>query len=140
MISGKVKKLMKSTLVRLAQRESDEAHNIGIFIHTKQQDLSPQYFYTVGGQVKKNDKDEVIELDFKRDILATKIDMIGQEAISANFLRNYFKTLSEEIEKNPHELYIAIGTSDSEASDLVMGLYENSEQVKPLTLEEVFGD
>jgi len=140
MVNGIIKKVMRETLDRLGKKENVNSSDIGIFIHTKQEDLSPQYFYTVSGGVKTDEEGQLVELDFVRDILNKKMDLLGYAHFSGNFLKNYFKATSEENQVDPHELYVQIGTVDNPAKELLLALYKGNEQIKTLSLEEVFGD
>lgn len=140
MISGIVKRMMQGTIERLSQREQVTPTQIGVFIHTKKEDLSPQYFYTVDGKVKKDADGNQIELNFKKDILDAKIDFMQYGAISSNFLKSFFQSTSEHENVHPQLLYIQIGCYNNETKELALVLRNKSLQMKTLTLEELFGE
>lgn len=134
---------MKKALKSFAEEKNVTPNEVDIFIHTKptkeQPTLEPKYFYTVKGNTVK-DENGVKELDFVRDILGKKIDLLGMGVISAQFLGNYFKSISEEHSVDPRLLYIRITSSDKNAENLLIALYKKTEVLKRLKLEEVFGE
>lgn len=144
MVQGKVEKTMKKALNNFSAKEGVKANDIALFIHTKPSEadptLTPKYFYTVNGEMKKDENGKLLNLRFTQDILGLKFDMLGMEAIAAQFLSNYFKNLSEETDSDPRTLYIMIGTSDSEAKELILAVYRGSEVLKNLTLSDIFGE
>lgn len=140
MVLGLIRKTMKGAIENLSKREAIEKTSISLFIHTKDEDHTPKYMYAINGKIKRNEDNSVIDLDFKKDILNVKIDMMNRKDIAANFLRGYFNTTSE-FEKIPAtDIYIRIDAVDEELSELVLGLYNKGTLIRPLQLEDIFGD
>ena len=79
-------------------------------------------------------------LRFTQDILGKKFDLLGTEMLASQFLSNYFKNISEAAEADPRNLYVMITASDEEAKKLIVAIYEGSEVLKNLQLEEIFGE
>jgi hypothetical protein len=143
MVQDKVRKTMRKALLSFAEKENKGADSIAIFIHTKPTDeqpmLLPKYFYAVDGTpVQENGR--LKELRFVQDILGKKMDLMGMEAISANFLATYFKNTAEEVEADPKTLYIMIKGQDEKANELTLALYKGSKVEKHLKLEDIFGE
>ena len=90
MVKGIVEKTMFSALKRFAEKEEESAKDIQLFIHTKNEEMLPEYFYAVKGKVVQ-DGDNALKLSFVKDILGRKMDLTGKEALSNQFLSNYFK-------------------------------------------------
>ena len=144
MVKDHVEKTMKKAIRTYAETSGVDANNISFFIHTKptteDPTLLPQYFYTVNGTPVTEEDGSLKNLRFTQDILGKKFDLLGTEIMAAQFLSNFFKNKSEEHEINPRQLYVMIATSDKEARDLIIALYNGSEVLKTLKLEEIFGE
>jgi hypothetical protein len=139
MVKGIVEKTMFSALKRFAEKEEESAKNIQLFIHTKNEELLPEYFYAVKGKVVQ-EEGETLKLSFLKDILGRKMDLTGKEALSNQFLSNYFKTVSKEINESPKKLYIMITAKSEQDRDLHLGLYVNNNLLRGLELGEIFGE
>ena len=107
MVKGIVKKTMYTALNRFAEIEQETAQNIQLFIHTKNEQLLPEYFYAIKGVVKQQDG-KTLQLSFVKDILGKKMDLTGKEAMSNQFLMTYFKTVAQEEKESPNKLYIMV--------------------------------
>ena len=156
MISTQIEKTMKKALITFAQKEGKCATDISFIIHTKptekSPELTPQYFYAVCNkpvteEVKvkmqngeEENKQVPIGLRFTQDILGIKFDLLGQEVIAAQFLMQYFKSISESKKIPPRNIYISIGATDGEAKNIIVGLYKGQEVIETLKLEDVFGE
>ncbi len=132
MITGQVKKIMKDSLLRFGNSQNVETKSISIFIHVPNEDEEVKYFHCVDFKPVKNEEGNVLYLNFKRDFLNVKIDLLGRDMLSANFLRNYFKSTAESLGKNFQKLYIMIGAKDNEAKELVLALFEGTKLIKNL--------
>ena len=139
MVKGIVEKTMFSSLQRFAEKEEESAKDIQLFIHTKNEEMLPEYFYAVKGKVVQ-EGDNALKLSFVKDILGRKMDLTGKEALSNQFLSNYFKMISDEINESPRKLYIMITAKNDKDKDLGLGLYVNNNLLRSLTLEEIFGE
>lgn len=140
MVKGQVKKIMKSALVRFAKENNVETEKVAIFIHTKSDDCEPLYFKTVSGVTDKDDKGNTKGLDFNRDILNVKFDLMQRAYLTANFMKGYIASVAEVENINAKEIYILIGSKNSDASELRFVLYHSSKALRPLTLEDIFGE
>ena len=143
MITALVEKTMKKALVNFAKKENETPNKVAFFIHTKPSEadptLTPKYFYSVNGRTVTEDG-KLKNLRFTQDILGKKFDLLGTEVMAAQFLASYFKTVSQEYEADPSHLYIMITSSDSEGKDLLLAVYKNSQVLKNLKLDEIFGE
>ncbi len=139
MVKGIVKKTMYTALNRFAEIEQETAQNIQLFIHTKNEQLLPEYFYAIKGVVKQQDG-KTLQLSFVKDILGKKMDLTGKEAMSNQFLMTYFKTVAQEEKESPNKLYIMITAKKNEEKELNLGLYVENRLIRPLTLDEIFGE
>jgi hypothetical protein len=151
MIKEPVEKVMRNALLAFAQKEGKPVISISVFIHTKptedEPELFPKYFYTVDGnsvteeyEDKGEIKSRVKDLDFVRDILNKKFDLMNLEPMAGQFLMNYFKYTSEELQVNPKALYLEVTSSDAEAKDIIVILRKGSEVIKKINLGIVFGE
>jgi hypothetical protein len=139
MVKELVEKAMRKALNRFAVIEEKPSKAIQFFIHTKNEDFSPQYFYAVDWQVVQNEG-ETKELNFTQDILGKKFDLTGKELLAKTYLTNYFKVVSKEEKEDVKSLYIIITCHDEMATDLAVALYKNNEELRKLQLEEIFGE
>jgi hypothetical protein len=140
MVKGQVKKIMKSALVRFAKENNVETEKVAIFIHTKSDDCEPLYFKTVSGVTDKDDNGNTKGLDFNRDILNVKFDLMQRAYLTANFMKGYISSVAEVEDINAKEIYILIGSKNSDASELKFVLYHKSKALRGLTLEDIFGE
>jgi hypothetical protein len=144
MIREHVEKTMKKALKTFADKAGTEANKIAFFIHTKPSEedptLTPKYFYSVEGKTVMEEDGSLKNLRFTQDILGKKFDLLGTEMLASQFLSNYFKNISEAAEADPRNLYVMITASDEEAKKLIVAIYEGSEVLKNLQLEEIFGE
>ncbi len=142
MITGQVSKIMNKALLRFATKYGVKASEVAIFIHTKSDEYEPMYFKTVQGKTILTEDNKTKNLNFNKDILGLKIDLdlMAREFLTANFMKSYFKNVSESEGINAKEMYLKIGCKDEKAEILDIILYNNSKALKRLTLEDVFGE
>lgn len=144
MIKEQVEKKMKKALSSFAEKLNETPDNISFFIHTKPESkedkLYPKYFYAKNGVPVTDDNGKLKDLKFTQDILGLKFDLLGVEAISAQFLSTYFTTISNEYNISPRNLYIKITSKDKDCKELDLALYEGGEVIKKLTLDDIFGE
>ena len=144
MIKEKVEDMMKTALNKFAQQENVTPNNIAFFIHTKptQEDpeLTPKYFYTKNNDVVLDEQGKTKELDFKKDILGKRIDFLGISEMTSNFLKNYIKSECKTNNIHPTKIYLRISSTDEQLSKVNVIMFNGTEQVKTLTLEEVFNE
>lgn len=138
MITKQVEKVMRGALKSFSKKNDVKCNNIQVMIHTKNEEMFPEYFYLVDGAPKKDDNGEVKVLSFNKDILGTKLDFLNREAITATFLQKYFKETSAKHEIEPKSIYFMISSKDEEAKELYVLLFNESKQVKSLSLKEMF--
>jgi|3_EtaG_2_1085321.scaffolds.fasta_scaffold254493_2 predicted 3-demethylubiquinone-9 3-methyltransferase (glyoxalase superfamily) len=139
MVKDIVEKTMRKAINNFAEKEEVETTSINFFIHTKNEELTPQYFYAIDGKVvQENGKTK--ELNFVKDILGVKFDLTGKSLMSSQYLANYFQILSEEEKKEAKNLYIMIRSTDLEVKKLGVSLFNNNIKIKDLELEEIFGE
>lgn len=142
MITGQVSKIMNKALLRFSVKYGVEANQVAIFIHTKSDDFEPSYFKTVKGKIITDESGLTKNLSFNKDILAVKfgVDLMGREFLTSNFMKSYFKNMSELEGLDAKALFLKIGCKDKEAKELDIILYNNTKPLKRLTLEDVFGE
>jgi hypothetical protein len=140
MVEGQVKAIMKDSLNRFSILHNVESSNVCVFIHTKKEDFCPAYFYQVKGATIKNEDGKVKELDFNRDFLNKKFDILPRKLLTDNYLKKYFKKISTEHSVDARELYLRITCADKEANELKLALFHNSNCLKQLNLNDVFGE
>lgn len=140
MITRMVKDIMKGALENLSKREGVKPNQIMVMIHTKSDDFLPMYFYLVNGVPKTDENGAVLGLNFKKDILNAKIDLMNKEGITATFLSGYFKNAPTNFEIEPKEMYVMITSKDEQNSELNLGVYKGSEFKKRITVEQLFGE
>jgi hypothetical protein len=141
MIVGKVKGIMTNCLIRLASNEQKHETSVSIGIRTTEEDFTPSYFYTVNGQpVMNEEKTEFKELDFNRDILGVKFDLLGQKYLTANYIKNLIKSVVE-VEKIPSkELFYLIRFIDSDSKVLTVGMYQKGKFLRSMSINDFLGD
>jgi hypothetical protein len=141
MIKEQVEKTMKKALVRFSENENITANRIAFFIHTKNDDLSPAYFYAIDGKPVKDEQGELVHLRFVQDILNRKMDLLGTEYVTKQFLSNYYKTYCSENKINPKMLYVMITSADEEAKKLSIALYNGNQVLNDnMKLDQIFGE
>lgn len=162
MVKGIVEKTLKKALKKFALEADTGTNSIAFYIHTKNDEYTPEYFYSVDGNVVTNEKGNPKSLRFTQDILGLKMDFQGREMLSAQFLSRYFKTLSQityaelknELSNNKlsvsdedvatkinvKNLYIMITSTDEEANNLKIAMYDNSNPISEMKLEHIFGE
>ena len=140
MVTQQIEKTMKKALVRFSEKEGTKANEIQMMIHTKNDEFTPEYFYLVKGSPKADEDGNVLALDFNNDILNVKMDLLQREMMASQFLKNYFKNVGEIEKVNPQEIYLMITSKDESAKELTIGLYNNADEIRQLSLGEVFGD
>lgn len=138
MVQGQITKIMKGAIERFSKKEQVNNTEISLFIHTKSDDCSPSYWYSVKNELKRDDNNQILNLHFNRDILDKKIDHLARGIIAAQFLSSYFKNLSESESIPEKQIYIRIDALDEELSDLNINLYNGGDHVRSMKLEEIF--
>ena len=143
MVRDQVEKTMRKALLSFAGKENRPANDISLFIHTKPTEeapaLSPKYFYAIEGKPVL-EEGKLKDLDFTKDILGKKIDMLGQSFLASQFLTGYFEKTCKKHEIEPNRLYVRIDAKDEEAKQLKIGLYNNADVIKNIELDEIFGE
>jgi len=143
MVRDKVEKTMKKALLSFSEKLGKEVTSLAFFIHTKptesEPELLPKYFYAVDGAPVMEDG-QFKDLDFVKDILGKKFDMLGVGAMASQFFAQFFTSKSRETETDPKELYIGIQPMDAEINELGIALYKGGEVLSEMSLEDVFGD
>lgn len=137
---------MSDSTIRFAKRENVQPTAITIVIHTKKNkegkvDYMPQYFYKVNGKPKKDEKGNVMMLDFCLDFLDSSMDFLNREGTAAVFLSDKFKSYEmfyEEKKYSAINLYIAIKPKTESVEDFDVKLYHFSEKIADLSLAEIF--
>jgi hypothetical protein len=133
MVKGQVKSIMKEALTRFAKENNIETQKVKIFVHPKNKELEPLYFSLING-VRT-------DLDFKKDILAVKIEFLPRTSITAKFFQEtFFPKVIEEYKIESETIYLMIGCSDIEAENLTFAVYENGKLLRKLQLSDVFGN
>lgn len=140
MVTQQIEKTMKKALLRFSEKEEVKANDIQVAIHTKNDEFTPEYFYLIKMSPKMDEHGEVLSLDFNRDILNVKMDLLQREMLASQFLKNYFKNVGEMEKVNPKAIYLMITSKDESAKELIVGLYHNATELRQLSLGEVFGD
>lgn len=144
MVRDKVEQVMQKAILAFAKDEGKEATSISVFIHTKpteeNPELNPKYFYAVDGVPAKGEDGRVKDLQFARDILRKKMDLMGMGFLASQFLGKHFQKESESYNVNPRQLYVMISTQDEEAEKLNIALYKGNEELKQFELDEIFGE
>ncbi len=132
---------MTNCLIRLASNEKKHETSVSIGIRTTEEDFTPSYFYTVNGQpVMNEEKTEFKELDFNRDILGVKFDLLGQKYLTANYIKNLIKSVVE-VEKIPSkELFYLIRFIDSDSKVLTVGMYQKGKFLRSMSINDFLGD
>lgn len=132
---------MTNCLIRLASNEQKHETSVSIGIRTTEEDFTPSYFYTVNGQpVMNEEKTEFKELDFNRDILGVKFDLLGQKYLTANYIKNLIKSVVE-VEKIPSkELFYLIRFIDSDSKVLTVGMYQKGKFLRSMSINDFLGD
>lgn len=141
MIVGRVKGIMTDCLLRLAKNADVDTKSVSIGIRTTEEDFSPSYFYTVNGQPVMNEETkEFKELDFNKDILGVKFDLLGQKYLTANYIKNLIKSVVE-VEKIPSkELFYLIRFVDSGSKVLTVGMYQKGKFLRSMSINDFLGD
>lgn len=138
MITNKVRKIMSEATNRFAKTEEVNPNEITIVIHTKNEGLLPEYYYLINNKPKMEDG-EIIDLDFKKDILGKKIDIMNVEGLAAQFLSqrfDFFNKLYEEMDV--FDMDLMIKPKDQQASEFFVLLFNKKKFVKQYTLDEIF--
>lgn len=140
MISAAVRKIMTGAVLRLANEEKIEPSRLSIVIFTRNEELIPEYYYTVD-DTPKVENGEIVLLRFKQDILGKKIDMMQQEALAAQFLSSkfaYFANAHEEDGFSVFNMDLLIKPKTNGAEDFNVLLCHDKKFVKNYTLEDIF--
>lgn len=141
MVREQVEKTMKKALVRFSENEKVTANRIAFFIHTKNENLSPEYFYAIDGKPVRDESGGLKNLRFTQDILGKKMDLLGTEFLATQFLSNYYKSFCSENEIDPNMLYVMITAADEEAKKLSIALYNGNQVLKDdMKLDQIFGE
>tara|TARA_R110000824_G_scaffold139685_16_gene305019 strand:+ start:1014 stop:1436 length:423 start_codon:yes stop_codon:yes gene_type:complete len=137
MVQNIVEKTMKKAILKYSALEDTNATSIQMMIHTKNEELVPEYFYLVDGIPKRNEKGETKSLTFI-EILDKKFDLLNKELIAATWLTSWFKTISDDIECKPSEIYINISAENDKIENIKIKLYKNSTGIREVSLKEIF--
>lgn len=60
--------------------------------------------------------------------------------MTTTFLKNYLSNTSKEHEIHSTRLYVQICSADEELTELQLALLDQMEEIKKLTLQDVFGE
>jgi len=133
MVREQVEKTMKKALNKYAEKEGTDPSNIAFFIHTKPNEadptLAPKYFYSVNGQTVMGEDGKLLDLRFTQDILGKKFDLLGMEAMAEQFLSQYFKRISKEVDATPNSLYVSISADPKWTNKLRFMLIKNGSEL-----------
>jgi hypothetical protein len=136
MVTKIVTDKMLNAIKHLSQQNGVQADNVQLMIHTKNDEYVPEFFYLVNGKPKKDEHNNTVALNLKKDILMMKIDAIYTPTTNM-FLQKYFTQKQHEMQISAKHIYIAIGTN-AEATEVKLKIYNQNTFVKDLTLDEVF--
>jgi len=143
MVREKVEKTMKKALLAFSQKAGKDVTALAFFVHTKptkeEPELMPKYFYTVDGKPVLEDG-KLKDLDFVRDILGKKFDLLGMGAMASQFFMQFFNKESRETESDPKSLYVGIQPMDEDLKELGIALYKDGAILKNMKLDEIFGE
>jgi hypothetical protein len=138
MIDTMIKSVMKEAICLQSSLNNCSKQELRIFIHPKNEDFVPHYFLVVKGTPKMNeDGSEYEYLDFNRDILNKKFDMMNRKEIVANFIGTFFKTVNDAdgIERENIFASISLGADDK----ILIALYNQGSFVRYIKIEDLFG-
>jgi len=141
MIVGKVKGIMTNCLLRLATQENVDPKSVSIGIRTVEDDFTPSYFYTVNGQPVMNEETKDLkELEFNKDILGVKFDLLGQKYLTANYIKTLIKSVVEVENIPAKQLFYLISFVDSGAKVLTVGMYQKGRFLRSMSINDFLGD
>lgn len=141
MIEAMVRKMMRDAILRFAKKEGVEPNEISVVIHTKNEHCLPQYYYMVNNVPKKGEDGEVVELNFRKDILNALMDLLDKESKAAYFLSEKFKLFEKIYEDDglkASNIYLILKPQNSEASDFDVLMFNKNKFVDKFTLLEIF--
>lgn len=139
MIKEKVEGIIKKAFERFSKNAGVTCKEISIGI-LPDSDLSPRYFKIVKNSFEKDENGNKIELNFNKDILDKKFDLLGTEHLVGFSLKGSIKTYIDEYKIDKNRLMLRIYTHDEDAKSLNIAIYNGNESVKTMTSSEFFGD
>ena len=150
MISGIATKKIKDAISSFATAENVPISDISLFIHTKDEEGTPEYFYMV-------ERQKVVPVNLKKDVLKLGLDFLSMEMQTQMFLKSFISSTAEAHEMHPHSVYIQIEVNeyyeqekkdfkerepkketDESPQELHVGLLEGDQFKNKLTLEKIF--
>ena len=137
MVQNIVEKTMKKAILKYSALEDKNATSIQMMIHTKNEDLIPEYFYLVDGIPKRAENGQTQSLTFT-EMLDKKFDLLNKELIAAQWLKSWFKTISTDNNCSASEIYINISTESDKIENIKIKLYKNSTGIREVSLKEIF--
>jgi hypothetical protein len=137
MVTNIVKEKMLNAITHLAKINKVNTENVQLMIHTKNEDLIPQFFYLLNGKPKTTEEGTTEQLDLKTQVLMMKFDPLNYVGITHVFFQKYFTQKQHELKTEAKNIYIAIGTNN-EAKEVQLKIYNQSTFVANVTLQEVF--
>ena len=117
-----------------------QPNRVIVYIHTKDESRTPKYFYAVDG-VPVREGEKIKDLDFNKDILGVKFDLMNTEVIAESFLTAYFKKLERELKIEAKNIYIGITTLEQghKFKEIKAAVFEGSKLVKNIEIADLFG-
>jgi len=137
---GKIKNTMTKALVNFGKLASVETEKVAIWIFPNEDNSRLIYKKTISGVFEKNEDGTIKKIDFTKDILGKKFDLLQTNLIVAHYVTDFFNKVSKKETLELEKLSIMIGCKDSEAEVLKIGLFENLKFVRALSLDEVAPD
>lgn len=137
MVQNIVEKTMKKAILKYSALEDKNATSIQMMIHTKNEELIPEYFYLVDGSPKRTEDGKTKSLTFT-EMLDKKFDLLNKEMIAAQWLKSWFKNISKENECKASEIYINISADNDNIDNIKIKLYKNATGLREVSLQEIF--
>jgi len=127
MIKQMTENVMVNGCINFAKQAGVEASNSQLMIFTKDEEAEPSYKSLILGKGSR-------EVTFN-EILNTKMDLLGREALSKPTIQQCLKNFAQELGVAPTSVKIVIYEQNKRAG---LALYNGSQMVRPVSLDEIF--
>jgi hypothetical protein len=130
MIDSMVTGIMVRAIYRFAKETNTDPINNQILIGYNPTDEAPMYKRMALGMPNK-------EITFL-EVLGKKFDMLGQEAITKNFITKTIHRYAENLGVMPQQIFFVISI-DPETDDVIITLFKGNTKIEQITIEQLLG-
>jgi len=145
-VASMVRPIISKAIKDLAKKENIEPNDTWLCVHLRDKEgklegeIKVKYYLLLNKKVKENGNGGIHYLSFVRDILGLpiKLDLMGRDALSAEFFSNYIVNFAATHETTPDKIDIIVIPNKDNFDDFTFLITIDKKPVLKTNLEAVF--